>query len=164
VLREEWQVNDNTTHASDFAFDAASDFAFDAAVRLSEIIKQYKPGMVEEMLKRFKGEGFILAFLSDGGVLIPSDLSAEMGVSSARIAVVLRSLESKGLVTRATDESDHRRVLVSITDAGRERAETAVAEGRSNVERAFREMGEPDTREFLRTMRLFLDSISKATH
>ena len=68
------------------------------------------------------GEQFVLTYVAhhDGSV-IPSDISAEMGISTARIAAALGSLESKGLITRRIDEKDRRRILVELTSAGREK-------------------------------------------
>ena len=50
----------------------------------------------------------------------PSELRRSMGVSSARIAALLKHLEQKGWISRSADEHDERRVNVSLTDAGRE--------------------------------------------
>lgn len=65
------------------------------------------------------GEFFALSLLLAGAPSCPSALSRSMGVSSARIAALLKHLEQKGLVLRRTDEHDERRVNVSLTDAGR---------------------------------------------
>ena len=53
---------------------------------------------------------FVLTYISKhGGSVIPSEISNEMGISTARIAAALGSLESKGLITRRIDERDRRR-------------------------------------------------------
>ncbi|MDR0818781.1 MAG: MarR family transcriptional regulator [Oscillospiraceae bacterium] len=137
------------------------DYSVAAAEHLNTMLSHFKSEIISQMLKHFKGEKFILAFLSDGGVLIPSELSAEMGVSSARVAVVLRNLEAKGLVTRETDKKDRRKVLVSITEAGRIKASSEITDAKCKIEQVFREMGEDNTREFIRTIELFLEISSK---
>ncbi|MDP3448338.1 MAG: helix-turn-helix domain-containing protein, partial [Eubacteriales bacterium] len=66
------------------------------------------------------GEQFVLTYVSKhGGSVIPSEISNEMGISTARIAAALNNLENKGLVTRRIDERDRRRILVELTAAGR---------------------------------------------
>jgi DNA-binding MarR family transcriptional regulator len=63
---------------------------------------------------------FVLCYLDVGnGSALPGDLREAMGVSSARVAAALGALERKGLVARSTDQNDRRRVIVSITQAGR---------------------------------------------
>ena len=52
-----------------------------------------------------KGEMFILNYLAmQGREILPSELSAVMGASSARIAAALNSLEHKGKIVRRMDE------------------------------------------------------------
>jgi len=100
------------------------------------------------------GEQFVLAYVAhhDGSV-IPSDISAEMSISTARIAAALGSLESKGLITRRIDEKDRRRILVELTDAGREK-EAEHAKGIMRVlVRMLENLGEADAIEFLRILK-----------
>ena len=67
------------------------------------------------------GEFFALSLLLlDDAPGCPSGLRRSMGVSSARIAALLKHLEQKGWISRSADEHDERRVNVSLTDAGRE--------------------------------------------
>lgn len=68
------------------------------------------------------GEFFALSLLLlDDAPGCPSGLRRSMGVSSARIAALLKHLEQKGWISRSADEHDERRVNVSLTD-GRARA------------------------------------------
>ena len=120
-------------------------------------------GIMHKMRKRksekqlsdsLRGEQFVLSFVShhDGGV-IPSEISAEMGISTARIAAALGSLESKGLITRRIDESDRRRILVELTEAGRAK-ETDHANSIMRVmTRMLENLGESDAVEFLRILK-----------
>ena len=67
------------------------------------------------------GEFFALSLLLlDDAPGCPSGLRRSMGVSSARIAALLKHLEQKGWISRSADKHDERRVNVSLTDAGRE--------------------------------------------
>jgi DNA-binding MarR family transcriptional regulator len=100
------------------------------------------------------GEQFVLSYVSHAeGSVIPSDISTEMGISTARVATALGSLESKGLITRRIDESDRRRILVELTEAGREK-EAEHAKGITCVlVRMLENLGETDAIEFLRILK-----------
>lgn len=65
------------------------------------------------------GIGCVLSFLyvSDGAVSSGA-ISRHMNVSTARVAVLLKNLEEKGLVRRRKDGKDSRITLVELTDAG----------------------------------------------
>lgn len=98
-----------------------------------------------------KGELFVLDFLiHNGDVSTPSEIAAALGVSTARIAVVLRVLERKGLLARQTDSSDHRKTNVTITDTGKEIISKRHDEMFKSVEFVLRELGETDAREYIR--------------
>ena len=63
------------------------------------------------------GEFFALSLLllHDAARAVPSELRRSMGVSSARIAALLKHLEQKGWISRSADEHDERRVNVLLT-------------------------------------------------
>lgn len=48
------------------------------------------------------------------------DISKQLGVSTARVAVILRKMQEKGDITKETDPKDARKVVISITPKGRE--------------------------------------------
>lgn len=97
------------------------------------------------------GEAFALAYISQhGGTIIPSDISNEMLVSSARVAVILNSLEGKGLVTRQIDPEDRRRVLVGLTQKGQKLAEKRRQSIFDYTVRVLKALGEDDAQELVR--------------
>lgn len=61
----------------------------------------------------------ILVRLQREGPSSPGDLAGRERVTSQAIAAVVRELERRGLVVRARDAGDRRRVTIAITDAGR---------------------------------------------
>jgi len=97
------------------------------------------------------GEAFVLRFIAQhGGDVLPGEISGEMGVSSARIAAALNSLESKSLITRQIDLSDRRKILVGITPEGKALArqqQQAVIAGTSKM---LALLGERDALEYVR--------------
>jgi DNA-binding MarR family transcriptional regulator len=79
------------------------------------------------MRRLFTEAGDGLAFLELGvldhleryGPTSAGDLSSGEGVTTPAIAATLRHLEGVGFVVRSRDPADRRRVIVSITGAGR---------------------------------------------
>lgn len=100
------------------------------------------------------GEQFILFYISKHeGNVIPSEISAEMGISTARIAAALNNLESKGLITRIIDINDRRRILVNLTEAGYEQARQHYTMIMNITTNMLQYLGENDANEFLRIMK-----------
>ncbi len=100
------------------------------------------------------GENFVLFFISqNGGKVIPSDISNEMGISSARVAAALNSLEKKGLIIRKIDTEDRRRILIDLTDSGREQVDNHYRMVMNMVKNMLQYLGENDAREFIRIMK-----------
>jgi len=100
-----------------------------------------------------RGEAFALQFIAmREGEVIPSDISSEMGISSARVAAALNSLESKGLITRRIDVSDRRRILIELTQAGKEQAQEHGRKIFQMTKKIMEYLGEDDAREYIRIM------------
>ena len=114
-----------------------------------QVLRKSKPQ--KHINESLHGEAFVLHFIAghDGDVL-PGEISSEMGVSSARVAAALNSLESKGMITRKIDLSDRRKILVGITPAGRalaEQQQQAVIQGASKM---LALLGEQDAKAYVR--------------
>lgn len=78
------------------------------------------------------------------------ELSTLLDLSTARIAAMLNNLERKGAITRARDTADRRRVVVRLTEQGRNEVQTSFNEAVACLSEVYRRMGETDTRELLR--------------
>jgi DNA-binding MarR family transcriptional regulator len=129
---------------------------------LHEVIVRYRLGIVEQLALFSKGEVFVLKCLAGReNAALPSELSAAVGSSAPRVAAVLGSLEKKGQIIRDIDKTDRRKILVTITEAGRERAARENEAVQKVLRDIFREMGANDTREFIRTLERFLETASK---
>lgn len=72
-----------------------------------------------------------------GQKLSQRELARRLRLSPATVAVSLKSMEKGGYVTRAPDEADQRRNLVSITDKGKEAMERCNRAFRAADERLF---------------------------
>lgn len=117
---------------------------------LYKMRKRKSPKRINDSLH---GEQFVLTYISKhGGSVIPSEISNEMGISTARIAAALGSLESKGLITRRIDERDRRRILVELTQAGQTQQRTHEKMIMGVLVRMLEDLGEEDSVEFLRIL------------
>ena len=133
-----------------------------AVFRFNEIMSNSQKDMLENMNRANKGELFVLHYLSmSNTAVLPSELSAALNSSTARISALLGSLEKKNQIERDIDKSNRRNILVTITEAGRERAEAEMRDIEENLARVFIEMGETDTAEFLRLSEQFFGLMQK---
>ena len=108
------------------------------------------------------GEMFALHIIvTFGAPVSPGELSLECGVSTARIATALKSLEGKGFILRETDTEDRRRTLVTATELGREISGRFEALRRTTLEDMLRELGEHDANEYVRLMGRVSDIMSR---
>lgn len=109
-----------------------------------------------------KGETYALHFLlKKGDYVLPREISEALQCSAARITKILSQLEHKGLITREIDISDRRKIKVRLTESGLARAENEKAEIYKSLEYIFKEMGENDAKEFIRTLKIFFDIANK---
>lgn len=98
-----------------------------------------------------QGEMFILHYISHKNTdVIPSEISTAMNASSARVAMALKTLESKGLIERRIDQADRRKIIVTLTDRGRAMTTCQHAEMHARVEKILTELGESEAREYIR--------------
>ena len=117
----------------------------------------FRHGPHKQIGKSARGECFVLRCLARSRTpMLPSDLSRQLHASTARVAVVLNTLEKKGLISRSIDPLDRRRILVSLTDAGREYAAAVRIQLCEGMKRLLEELGEQDAREYLRITKRML--------
>lgn len=105
-----------------------------------------------------RGETFALQYIAmRGGSVLPGEISSEMGISSARIAAALNSLERKGCVTRRIDSADRRRIVVELTEKGAALAHEHSEELLENIAKMLSVLSEEDAREFVRILALLAE-------
>ena len=97
-------------------------------------------------------DAMLLMHLECRDKVLPKEISDALGVSTARVAVVLNELEEKGYITREIDSQDRRQIIVKITAEG----EKARAEQKqrilNQVTEFLNELGEHDAKEYVRIM------------
>jgi DNA-binding MarR family transcriptional regulator len=108
----------------------------------------------KQINESMRGEHFIVQYIMLLGRKVqPSEISAEMEISSARVAAALNGLEKKGLIRREIDPSDRRRILVDLTQEGRDRAAVISEHMLSGVRQLFAYLGVDDSRDILRLVK-----------
>ena len=108
------------------------------------------------------GEFYVLQFLAmRGEEVLPGELCHEMDVSSARIAQTLNSIERKGWITRRIDPQDRRRIIITLTAAGKTEAERLRRAVTGIAAKMLDLLGERDATEYVRITGKLADAISK---
>lgn len=101
-----------------------------------------------------KGEMAVLGYLVyEHNEATAGELSDTLGMGSSRIAAILNTLTQKGLAKRNPDPEDGRRVLVYVTDKGREEAHRKRDEANAHMAEFLSLLGEEDAKAFLRIIR-----------
>ena len=127
------------------------------ADELNDFFSQTRKSAMEEFTRNQKGEQFILHYLyKNKRPMLPSEISAAMRSSSARVSAALNTLEKKGLILREIDPANRRNILVSLTDDGAEYIQALVAKRNQQLLEILTAMGEEDAAEYVRlTKKLF---------
>ncbi|WP_280502956.1 MarR family winged helix-turn-helix transcriptional regulator [Nocardia farcinica] len=86
----------------------------------------------------------VLAYLAEHGPATSATLAAAEKISPQAIANAVRELEALGLIARAQDEHDRRKVWVSLTETGRQRLVAERSYGNEWLEQAIAERLTPD--------------------
>lgn len=124
--------------------------------------KQMPPPPNEHVSAVMRGEMAVIRRLSDEAEPISAgDISRDLHMSTPRIAAVLNSLQKKELIRRSADLADRRRVLVSLTERGKQAHEEKKNHIVENLHRLLEAMGETDAQEFVRLVGKAMDLTMK---
>ncbi len=96
--------------------------------QIETLMEQLKKAPPAECFHNFDmstaGIRAILKILNEtDGKVTAGDLSEHMKVSTARIAVLLKKMEAKGLIEKGHDSADGRVVVVKLSNQGKELAD-----------------------------------------
>ncbi len=86
-----------------------------------------------------------------------------LAISKAAVSQMLSSLEKRGYLTREIDQTNRRNLIVSLTPAGQAILREKDEEADSRFEKIIAEMGEADTREFIRLIEKMNDALKAST-
>jgi DNA-binding MarR family transcriptional regulator len=106
--------------------------------------------LAEFGLTRSSFQVLVALLRADDNRLTQSELSRAVRRTSGTISIRLARLEDAGLVTRQPDPDDGRGVIVTLTDEGRRRVESALPAYAEACERLAVSLDEADAGEFVR--------------
>lgn len=137
-------------------------FAEEAEQELMRLMVQNRHSTFSRLEKSNQGESMVIKFLDRyGEPTSPKHLAESLNLSSARIAVVLGSLEKKGQIARKMDPDDRRRIHVTLTNSGKKIAKSERKDMRDKIIEIFKQMGEEDTKQFIELTAKFVDYSQK---
>ena len=123
-------------------------------------------GVLAELLNRKSNIAILDSIRGEYGVLnclygaedgTPAgELCQRLHVVPGRMADILKQLEKKQLITRSRDDNDRRIVISRITDKGRQLIDKRRSEIHDEYKGMFDKLGEKDTRELIRLLRIVL--------
>jgi Transcriptional regulators len=127
------------------------DYSELASELMQKMYKMRQTRTNKQIDESMQGERFVLQFIaSHTDYVLPSEISNTMGISSARIAAALNSMEQKGLITRQIDSNDRRQILVGLTPEGKALANEQHQKTMEALTNTLRQLGEHDAREYVR--------------
>lgn len=107
--------------------------------------------------------GRMLDILSNiEGEAYPTDLCHLMGVSTPRITIILNMMEKEGLIERVPSTVDRRRIIVSLTEKGKERVRERDKKTYYYFEKIYDKLGQEDAEALLRSLKAMEEIYEKA--
>ncbi len=95
-------------------------------------------------------DGILLCLLANDQEMLPGELLAKTGLTTGRIANILKALEKKDLISRLRDGGDKRKVHVRLTEKGVQRALELRQQLREERKNLLTWLGEEDSRHWVR--------------
>ncbi len=107
-----------------------------------------------------RGEHAVLLclYISDRP-LLSGELVTRTGLTSGRIANILKGLEADGMIVRISDRDDRRMVHVKLTDEGTEFSQKEFRRMVDRQKQILASLGEKDGPEFVRLVKRLLEYI-----
>ena len=122
--------------------------------------------MLDEVVERSctRGENGVLLYLYHvERPMYPGELTEKLGLTTGRIANILRVLESSGLIVRTPDARDKRRVRVALTSSGEVQARRQNAEALAFHEKLMSRLKPGEAEQFLYMMKRLTDIVDQET-
>lgn len=92
-----------------------------------------------------------------------SELSEQLGLSASTVSGLLDRLEAKGVIERTRDESDHRKVLITLTPEARKMAKQLHASFKDLLGTLVTSLTRDDMGAMLRGMNVVIGQLEKKT-
>lgn len=116
---------------------------------LEHLDRMHPAQFLRAITKSNDGMGAVIKYLSKVDAPVRSgEISDHLGVSTARMAVLLNKMSDKGLITRETDASDARVTNVRLSELGEKQAQKMRQNAYVLAERAVDKVGIQRLMEF----------------
>ncbi len=103
-------------------------------------------------------QGKILRILDRDGSMTQQQLQSRLDIKSSSMSEILTKLETSGFIVRKRDETDRRRCIIEITDAGREDQKEHAIARRRQMTSLYDGLDEEDQEEMIRILLKLQDS------
>lgn len=107
------------------------------------------------------GKRFVLGCLAKNGKMKSLDLADELKVSTARIAVIINSLEKDDLVKREKDLIDKRITYITLTDKGVVLTKNMHDKMLKTISSVMKRVGEDDLMTFIKVAKVIKEEVVK---
>ena len=97
-------------------------------------------------------DGVLLCLYSMRRPMLSGDLVEHMGLTTGRVANILKRLEQKGLILRTQDDEDRRKAHVSLTERGEALAQQKYADILQAYRQLLAHLGEHDSKDLIRIL------------
>ena len=114
----------------------------------------------EENIAARGEDGVLLWLYYSGKDMFSGDIVRKLGLTSGRVANILKALEKKGYIIRKSDGTDARRVIVSLTPRGREYIRGVRTKNIDRRANFLEKLGEEDAECYLRLVRRGFDILN----
>lgn len=91
----------------------------------------------------------VIRILAEAGMVDASEMADRAFILAPSLTRIIRSLEERGIITKAKDDNDGRRVLLEITDAGLAIIEEVAPESRMIYDRLEKRFGREKIEQLL---------------
>lgn len=120
---------------------------------LEEFVRVKSFKCMQKLTSTAQGECAIMYFLSKhDGPASAGEISTNLGVSTARVAVALKSLAKKGYISTFADSRDRRRTLAQLTQEGARDAQIKREKLLAIIRNVHRKLGDEDSEKALELM------------
>lgn len=116
------------------------------------------------MASNTRGESGMLLYLYHvGRPMFPGELTEKLGLTTGRIANILKVLEKSDLIVRTPDGMDKRRVLVALTPRGEAVARKQNQEAIKYHAHLLSQLSDDESRQFLNMLEHIVAILDKET-
>jgi MarR family transcriptional regulator, organic hydroperoxide resistance regulator len=139
--------------------DIAALAAVSNIFRVATAVRKHMEGSVLAE-RQLSWSAFVVLFvLRIWGEHDSGQLADEAGITNGTLTGVVKTLESRGLVTRRADEVDRRRVIVAATDEGRRVVDDVMPAFNLHEALVTRDLGDDETLTLARLLRAVLRTV-----